>query len=148
MSGIGGLLAGALSGYFTLVIASSLSRGLPDPRQWMASWGLTIFGFVIGYLVGSTVVTRAARSRERLVLFSGLTAAVGGGIVGAGLAMGLLATYLYTYGTWPSQLIDSILYVLAFPAFGSVGFFLGAAVWSICGLLAGAVLRRASPRLH
>lgn len=148
MSALCGLAAGAVSGWFTLVIASSLSQGLPDPRQKLITWGITAFGFAVGWLVGATVVSRAMRDSERLVLFSGLTAAMGGGIVGAGLALAVLGTYLYTYAQWPSQALDAVLYLLAFPAFGSVGFFIGAVCWSICGMVAGVVLRRAVPRLH
>ena len=60
----------------------------------------------------------------------------------------MLGAYLDAYAVWPSQLVDQVLFVLAFPAFGMVGFFVGAAGWSVCGLVAGAVLSRAVPRPH
>jgi hypothetical protein len=133
---------------FTLEIASSFSQGLPDPQQHLVAWGLTAFAVAIGFLIGSTVGTRAARSRDRLVLFSGLTAGVGGGIVGCGFVVVLLGTYLSAYAQWPSGLVDQVLMILAFPAFGAVGFFTGAATWALCGLIAGAVLTRVPPRPH
>jgi hypothetical protein len=140
------MFAGAASGFLTFEIASSLSHGLPDPQQHAVVWALTLFGVAVGFLVGSTVVTRAMRSRDHLLLFSGLTAAIGGGIVGCGLVLVLIAVYLVTYAEWPSGLVDQVLMILAFPAFGAVGFFAGAAGWALCGLIAGAVLIRVPQR--
>jgi hypothetical protein len=135
-----------VGGLLTLAVVSSFSQGLPDVRQQVLVWSLTAFGAAIGFLVGSTVVARAMRNQERLVLFSGLTAGVGGGMVGCSLAVSLLGMYLYTYAEWPSDLLDQVLMLLAFPAFGSVGFFVGAGIWAMCGLVAGAVISRLAPR--
>jgi hypothetical protein len=146
MSVVSGLVGGLASGLITLEVASSFGQGLPDPQQHIVVWGLTLFGLAIGFLVGSTVATRATRSRDRLVLFSGLTAGIGGGIVGCGLVVVLLGTYLTAYAEWPAGVVDQVLIILAFPAFGAVGFFAGAAAWALCGLLAGAVLTRVPPR--
>ncbi|MGH2441833.1 MAG: hypothetical protein ACRDFX_01550 [Chloroflexota bacterium] len=101
--------------------------------------GLVGLALLVGLLVGAAIGRRARRDHFHLRLFAGIASAVGGGIIGSGFAVAITAAYLNTYAQWPDTLKGQMLYALAYPAFGAVGWFAGAAVGLVFGLVVGTV---------
>jgi len=137
---IGGLV-GASAGVGVWWLARVSAANLPAPGRDMLPVALALFTFCVGFMVGAAIGRRAARHPERVALFSTVASGFGGAVIGASIAIGLTAAYLAAYGTWPEDLPGRILLVLAFPALGGVGWFIGAAAGSLIGLTGGALLR-------
>lgn len=145
MSSITGLLVALAAASLTWQITSPAVANLPGPLARVLAFGLVAVAALVGFLAGSAVFRRARRSREHLPLFGAVAFGVAGGIVGAAYAIALTAAYMHTYGEWPHAVSDMILVVVAYPALGALGFAVGAAISSLCGLLAAGVLRFTSP---
>jgi hypothetical protein len=144
----GGLASALSSGLLTLVLVRGFAAGLPSIRQQLVIGILVAFASGVGFLAGSAVLRRALRGESHVALFTMVTAGVAGGIVGLVTTVALLFVYLYTYSGWPSEPIDAVLYVLAFPSLGALAFFLGALLWSAAGFLAGGALSLLTSRLR
>lgn len=106
---------------------------------------LAVFSGLIAFLVAVAVLRRAGKSTEMLTSFSWVAGALGGGLIGAACGLALTTAYLTAYASWPGDLLDQILFVLAFPAFGALGFLVGACVGSLAGLISAGLLRVLAP---
>lgn len=65
---------------------------------------------------------------------------LGGGVLGATVGLLLTAAYLASFGSWPPDIEGEVLFVLAFPAFSALGWFLGFAVGCLAGGVGGSIL--------
>jgi hypothetical protein len=136
---IGGAV-GASAGVGVWWIAQMASRNLPATSRVLVPVALAVFTVFIGFLVGAAIGRRASRYPERIALFSTVATGFGGAIIGAALAVTIASAYLASYGNWPEDTLGRVLFVLALPAFGGLGWFAGATVGSIVGLTGGTIL--------
>jgi hypothetical protein len=139
-----GLIGGALgagAGIGVWWLAEMSAGNLPEPERTMMPVVLALFSVLVGFMVGAAIGQRASRYPQRITLFAIVASGFGGAIIGAAVALTVTGAYLAAYGTWPDDSLGQVLFVLAFPAFGGVGWFLGAAAGSIVGLTGGAILR-------
>jgi hypothetical protein len=141
-----GAICGAAFGIIcTWGMAGIWAPSLPSAAQHLGLSIVTVTAAAVGALSGGAIAGRAGRQRAHLALFSGLAAGTAGGILGCVLGLVILISYLSSYAGWPADRGDQILMLLAFPAFGALGFLLGAGVAGLLGFLAGSVLRLAAP---
>ncbi|GAC1472274.1 MAG: hypothetical protein PVSMB7_24760 [Chloroflexota bacterium] len=141
-----GIFFAACSGILALVVANVLTAGLPDIDRQVVPTALMAAVALLGFAIGATIAARAEHDPTRLPTFAAITAGVGGGIAAAIVCEALLGLYVASYGSWPGEMLDDILLVLAFPVFGALTFFLGAGVCALAGFLAGGVLRHFGSR--
>lgn len=140
MTFLGGLAGAAVLAILSLLIMVPATDNLGSSRQLLALAVAVLSAVVIGFLTGSSVFRRAAARRRNLGLFSSLAGGFGCGLVGAIWMLVLLVSYMTTYGTWPPDVVDQVLTVVAFPALALFGFTLGALAGSLSGLVAGGLL--------
>ena len=145
MSFIAGFLVALASASLTWQIAARTVANLPTSLAGVLLLGLVAIAALVGFLAGSAVCRRARRSREHLSLFGALAFGVAGGIVGGTYAVAITAAYMHTYSPWPQSAMDVILVILAYPAFGALGFAVGSACAAVCGLCAAGLLGFAAP---
>ncbi|MGI8968043.1 MAG: hypothetical protein ACR2GA_02925 [Chloroflexota bacterium] len=137
----GALAFGAVAALATWRFANMATQSLDDQsRGWLLA-GVPTVGLVFGFLAGGTIARRGMRDRTNLSKFAALAGGFGGGCTGAAVAVGLTAGYLRAYASWPADVLGQILFVLAIPAFAAVGWFVGAALGSLAGLLEALLLR-------
>ena len=139
-----GFISGALgasTGLGIWWVAQKSAGNLPEPAKVLMPVSLALFTVLVGFLVGAAIGRRASRRPDQIALFSTIASAFGGALIGASLALAVTGAYLASYGSWPEDTAGRILFVLAFPAFGGLGWFAGAAAGSVVGLTGGAILR-------
>lgn len=139
--GLLGGMVGAAAAVAVWWLAQTSARNLPGATGEIVPVALALFTVLVGFLVGAAIGSRARRYPHRIALFSMVASGFGGAIIGAALALAITGAYLASYGTWPDDTLGRVLFVLAFPAFGGLGWFAGAAAGSIVGLTGGAILR-------
>ncbi len=143
---IAGLCSALAAAALAFWIGTFAAANLPGSRALLALFTPSLVAAVVGYLAGSAVWRRAARSRERLITFSALAGSVSGGIVGATCGLTLTVLYFATYMTWPAERLQQALALLSYPAFALLGMCLGAMTGLILGAVAGSALRIATVR--
>lgn len=141
MSSFFGLIVGLASACLTWLVLQPLTAQLPSEQRVVSLAVAVGVAVLAGFLAGGAIVRRAVRRKGRIVLFTGLASAVAGGIMGSCTAVVLTAAYLVSYGHPPADLSGRIIYVLAVPASGGLGWFVGAALGLLVGLTGGALLR-------
>jgi hypothetical protein len=132
---------GATAAVAVWLLAQLAAHNLPPDSRAAVPVALAGLTLIVGFLVGATVGRRSMRAPERLPLFALLAGGFGGAIVGAGVAIALTGAYLAAYGTWPEDTLGRVFFVLAFPAFGGLGWFAGGLAGSVIGLTGGSILR-------
>jgi len=143
---LGGMLTTAVT---TLVAWKLTSAGLQN-----AHWTETVICLYVAvgaaagssFLAGCAIFRRAAYTREHLCVFSALSGGLVGGFIGSAYAVTLTVAYVASYVDWPDDRFDQVLLLLSYPAFGGLGFCLGAAVGVVLGLAAGWLLKMAPIR--
>jgi hypothetical protein len=142
---IAGLISAAGAALVMWALVYLASQGLPQGSRTLVLWPAVTVAALVGFLAGGTTVRRAQTVPDQIGLFSALAGAVAGGVIGLVAAVGLTAAYLSSYATWPASVTDDVLLIIAYPAFGLTGFFVGAIAGVVCGALAGLVLRIVTP---
>jgi hypothetical protein len=138
---IGGLVIGLLAMVFARMISGLTMANLPAGTERISLVALLLVAAIVGFLAGSTIFRRAARSRDDLALFSGITGGVTGGILGFTYALTMTVSYLSAYSSWPEDRVDQVLVLLAYPIFSTFGLCAGALAGWILGLLFGGILK-------
>jgi hypothetical protein len=141
---VGGLLSAAFAASATWIVGTLGTKNLPGPTGEKSMAFLLVIALLVGFLSGSAICRRVARTREHLALFSGIAGAVAGGAIGCSFAVTLTAAYLANFATWPQDRLDQVLVLLSYPAFGALGLCIGAAGGLLLGGLVGGVLRVAT----
>jgi hypothetical protein len=128
------------------LVSGVWETSLPGATRQLSLFVVLAAAAAVGALYGAAIAGRIRRQPENLALFSGLAAGTAGGIFGCVLALVVLGSYVFTFSGWPADHGDQILLLLAFPAFGALGFLLGAGVAGLLGLFTGTVLRLIASR--
>jgi predicted PurR-regulated permease PerM len=142
---LGGILGASLTSFAAWALAGVGTHNLPAPKGFLSLIVVLVVAAAAGFLAGAAIVRRAGRTRDHLALFSCLAGGTCGGLVGCAYAVTLTAAYLSSYSTWPGDRLDQILVVLSYPAFGGVGFWMGALVGLFLGLVVGGMLKIVAP---
>lgn len=142
---VGGILGAFLTSGAAFLLARIGMQNLPGAKGALALAAVLVVAALGGFLAGSAIVLRARRRRDHLVPFSCLAGGVCGGLVGCAYAVTITAAYLSSYSSWPQDRLDQIFVLLSYPAFGALGFWMGALVGLLLGLLAGGTLRLVAP---
>lgn len=141
MTFLGGLFGAALAALPAGLLTWLAAGNLAGSDRPLLTATIAAVAALAGLTVGAAISRRFRYQPYRLIVFTGLAASFGGGFVGAVCAAGITAAYLAAYGTWPSGILDQILFVLAIPAFAGVGWFAGAAVGIVVGVASGTILQ-------
>lgn len=145
MWSLGGVLGAGGSGVLVWLLVTRAAANLPPGLSIPMVIVLTALGLCVGFLGGSAVSRRAGKSRHDLVLYSCVTGAFCGGLIGAFLVLAVTAGYLTTYAGWPTLSLDGVLMAVAYPLFALSGAGLGALCGAALGLAGGGLLRVLSP---
>jgi hypothetical protein len=141
MNLLGGIVGACACTGITWEMARLALHNLPASAARLSLVLLLLLAAVLGFLSGSAICRRAARTREHLSLFAGLAGGVAGGLLGCAYAMTVTAAYLASYTTWPQDRLDQILVLLSYPVFGALGACMGALLGWLLGLLLGSFLK-------
>jgi hypothetical protein len=140
MAGTSGLLGGVVAALIMWRLAAYGTAGLPASERSLVELALIAIAAILGLFAGTVIGHR--RGAPRQVLFGATASALAGALCGAAYAIVIGAAYVHTFGGAPNGPMDALLLALAFPIFGLLGAFVGAAVGAIFGMAAGILTRR------
>jgi hypothetical protein len=141
MSTVTGIISAAGWAAVMLLLLLRADQNLPATTGRLVEVVVLAVAITAGFLTGSTIARRARRARDHFGLFSALTGAIGGGLIGGTCLVALDASYLSAYASWPQSRVDDILLLASYPALGALGFALGALWGTLGGIVLGTLVR-------